>query len=497
MSISRRTLISMPAALAVASLTPKLTRASSNRRSVTVGLSLEPNVLDPTTAAAAGIGAVVHGNILEGLTKLTENGEVKPLLAHDWDISADGKRYTFRLQKNVQFHDGSAFDAATVKFSFERAKAAGHKNKLQETLFNNIVGIYDRDVYTVELELRHADPHTLFRLAEAPAVILHPASADQTDHHPTGTGPYRFDRRVVGETITLTRWPGYRDADQVSIDTATFHFISDPANQADAILRGDVDVLFNIATQSVGAFQTNNRYEVLLGSSGNKGLLALNNRRKPLDDIRVRRAIMHAIDREAFIRHALDGRGRAIGSHFVPTDAGYINLTGMYPYDPEKARTLLDTAGVTDLELTLVLPPTPYALSGGPLIAQALANVGIQIHQKVLTWSQWLSGPFKGDFDLTLISHAEPLDYHIYTRPDYYFGYDSPTFRDLVERHSSSTNPREQRTLFDQIQRHLASDAVNAWLFTPQLSTVVRKGLKGVWMNYPVFFHDIAAMYWE
>lgn len=205
LSVSRRTIIALLTILAVISLTPGISLANSRSDTVTICLSLEPNVLDPTTAAAAAIGAVVHGNILEGLTKLAENGDVLPLLAQGWDISPDGKRYTFRLKKNVLFHDGSTLDAAVVKFSIERAKAAGNKNKLQETLFDNIVSIYTKDVYTVVLELRFPDPHTLFRLAESPAVILHPASAGQVEHHPVGTGPFRFENWIIGETITLSR----------------------------------------------------------------------------------------------------------------------------------------------------------------------------------------------------------------------------------------------------------------------------------------------------
>lgn len=488
----------MPLVLAAASLTPRHVAARPDKRDVTIGLSLEPDTLDPTIAAAAGIGGVVHGNILEGLTRLTENGAVAPLLAQSWEVSPDGTRYTFNLRKNVLFHDGSRFEAATVKFSVERAKAAGSKNKLQETLYNNIVDIFTPDVHTLELVLNYPDPHILFRLAENPAVILHPDSASGTEHHPIGTGPFTFESKTPGESIVLKRWPGFRDASHVRLDQATFRFIAQPELQVGAILRGEIDVLFNIATESVGEFLTNNRYEVLIGNSASKGMLALNNRRPPLDDIRVRRAIMHAIDREGFIRHVLDGRGRAIGSHFAPTDPGYLNLTAMYPYDPGTARALLRDADIdAPLELTLTLPPTPYALSGGPIIANALAAVGIHVTPQHLSWSQWLSGPFTGDFDMTIINHVEPLDYHIYTRPDYYFGYDSPEFRDLVHRHGTTANPRLQRRLFNQIQRHLAQDAVNAWLFTPQISTVVRKGLKGVWMNYPVFQHDITSMYWE
>lgn len=499
MTISRRTVISTPIALAAASLAPRPSQAQGSPiKDVTLCLSLEPSALDPTVAAAAGIGAVVQGNILEGLTKLSENGDVLPLLATHWTLSSGGRRYTFDLRKHVRFHDGSEFNSATVKYSIERAKASGRKNKLQNTLFNNIVSIFTPDVYTVVLELDHADPLTLFRLAESPAVIVHPDSAAQTAHHPVGTGPYVYDGRVAGESIRLKRWAASWHTHPIHIDSVTFRFIDDPTLQMQATLRGEVDLLFNIATQNVAAFQANNRYEVLIGNSSSKGMLALNNRRPPLDDVRVRRAIMHAIDREGFIRHALDGRGRAIGSHFAPSDPGYINLTGLYPYDPDQARLLMQQAAINEpLNLTLSLPPTPYALSGGPIIAAALADINIHITQQPISWTQWLEGPFSGDFDLTIINHVEPLDYHIYTRPDYYFGYDSAEFRELVQRHDISANPREQRMLFNQIQRHLAEDAVNAWLFTPQISTVVRKGLKGVWMNYPFFYHDIAAMYWE
>ena len=112
--------------------------------------------------------------------------------------------------------------------------------------------------------------------------------------------------------------------------------------------------------------EADNRYQLLLGSSSGKGMLALNHRRAPLGDVRVRRAITHAIDREGFIRTALDGRGVVIGSHFSPIDAGYVHLASLHPYDPARARALLKQAGVqTPLRLELALPPAPYANVGG------------------------------------------------------------------------------------------------------------------------------------
>lgn len=471
-------------------------RAQAGTASVVFNLLLEPDGLDPTTSPTASIGEVVHYNVLEGLVKIQESGAMSGLLAESWVVDAQGKRYTFKLRQGVRFHDGAVFDAAAVRFTLERAKAAGSTNKAKKALFDNIAQWETPDPYTVVLLLHNADSNTLFRLGESTAAILHPASADQTATHPVGTGPYRFVDWKKGWGIRLVKSEIYRHAAQVKIDRVTFRFIHNPAAQAG--LASEVDVFFNIATRDSSQFRFNRNYQVLMGTSSGKAMLAINNRRKPLDDVRVRQAITHAIDREAFISDVLDGRGRAIGSHFSPTDPGYIHLAGVYPYDPARARMLLKEAGVQlPLALTLTLPPTPYALVGGPVIAAALAQVGIVAKVEPLQWSQWLAGPFKGQFDLTLINHVEPLDYQIYTDPGYYFGYDSATFRDLVARHSASTHPRERQMLFADIQRQLAADAVNAWIFAPQVSTVARKGLKGLWMNYPISVHDIAALAWE
>ncbi len=341
------------------------------------------------------------------------------------------------------FHDGAVFDAHAVRFSLERGRAAQSTNKAKKALFDNIASVETPDPYTVVLMLHHANASTLFRLGESTAVILHPASAAQAAIAPVGTGPYQFVEWKKGWGVTLLKSPRYRHAAQVPLEQATFRFIADPAVQAAAVQSGEVDVFFNIATDNALRFRSDPRYQVLVGASSGKGMLAINHRRPPLNDVRVRRAITHAIDREAFIKSVLYGQGRAIGSHFSPTDAGYVHLTGVYPFDPLRAQGLLKAAGVPlPLKLSLTLPPTPYARAGGPVLAQALAQVGIQLHIEPVDWAQWLAGTFKGNFDLTLINHVEPLDYAIYTDPDYYFGYDSADFRGLVAGHDAAPTAR-------------------------------------------------------
>jgi peptide/nickel transport system substrate-binding protein len=479
-------------------LHPLTATAGADARSVVLNISQEPLSLDPTMEAAVTTAQVTHYNLFEGLTKIEENGSVTPLLATGWQRSSDGRNYTFQLRRGVHFHDGAPFDASAVRFSFERANAPGSTNKARKALFDNLAGIATPDPYTVVLTLRRADSHTLFRLGEATAVILHPDSADDAATRPVGTGPYRLGKWSRGHSITLEKVASYRQPDAAAIRQARFYFINDAVAQVEALESGRIDLFFNFATHHLHRFQNDTRYQVLIGSSSGKGMLALNNRRQPLNDVRVRRAITHAIDREAFISTVLEGRGTAIGSHFVPTDAGYIHLANMYPYNPAQARALLREAGVqAPLELTLTLPPTPYARAGGPVVAADLARVGIAVRLQPVEWAQWLSGAFRGQFDMTLINHAEPLDYRIYTDPNYYFGYDSAVFRALAERHAAASSARERQQLFAQLQRQLAIDAANAWIFAPQIGTVVRKGLQGVWMNYPIFVHDLAALRWE
>ena len=472
---------------------------AGGRSQVAIGLSLEPaDSLDPTMAAAASIGEVTHYNLFEGLTRIDESGSVAPLLAQSWSQNRDGLHYHFELRRDARFHDGNAFDASAVRFSFERASAPGSTNKARKALFDNLAAITTPDAYRVVLRLHRPDAQLLFRLGENTAAILHPASAGQAASQPVGTGPYRLLQRQRGHSITLARMEADPRAARAALRQAVYRFIHDTDRQAQALRAGEIDLLFQFSTPLVQRFQNDNGFQILQGSSGGKGMLTLNHRSAPLGDVRVRRAITHAIDREAFIRQALGGRGSAIGSHFAPTDAGYLHLESRYPYDPARARALLHEAGVrTPLTLRLALPPAPYAQLGGPLLAQYLGDIGITARTETMEWAQWLAGPFKGDFDMTLINHVEPLDYQIYTDPNYYFHYDSPTFRALVERYGLASNPPERQRLFAQLQRHLTEDAVNAWIFTPQIGSVVRKGLRGVWMNYPIFAHDLAAMWWE
>ena len=478
---------------------PAQAQAQTRKDSVILGMILEPTSLDPTMAPAAAIGEVVHYNILEGLTKINADGSISPLLAESWKMDADGKAYTFKLRKGVKFQDGAAFDSAAVKFSFERAKDPKSTNKAKGAVFNNISHIATPDAHTVVLVLNNPDGNFLFRMGENTAVILHPDSAASAATKPVGTGPYKLESWAKGSSVTLTRWDGFRDANAIKLKKVTFRFINDSAAQVAALLAGDIDGMPRFQSpQSLKQFQADKRFVVELGSTAGKGIMTINNRKKPFDDVRVRRALSHAIDKKAFIDGVFEGLAKPIGSHMAPTDAGYVELSGVYPFDPEKSKALLKEAGVqTPLNVTLTLPPPPYARKGGEILAAQLAKVGIIAKIENVEWAQWLGGTFKGNFDLTVINHVEPLDYMNYANSQYYWGYDSKAFRDMAAKHSASTTAKERTQLFGDMQRLIAKDAVNVFLFNASNTAVYRKGLKGLWSSSPIFANDMAAVSWQ
>ena len=499
----RRHLAAATAALALACVAfalPQIASAQAKKDSVVLGMVLEPAPgLDPTVAAAAAIGEVVHMSVLEGLTKINMDGKITPLLAESWTTDPDGKVYTFKLRKGVKFHDGEPFNSADVKFSFERAKASGSTNKAKKAVFDNISSIDTPDANTVIVVLNNADGNFLFRMGENTAVILSPKSAPTTATKPIGTGPYKFDTWAKGSSITLVKNDQYRDAGKVAMKKVTFRFINDSAAQVAGLLAGDIDGMPRFgALESLKQFQNDPRFSVTVGGTEGKTIMTINNKKKPFDDVRVRRALAAAIDRKAIIDGAQEGFGTPIGSHMVPSDAGYVDLTGVNPYNPEKAKALLKEAGVaTPLNVTLTLPPPAYARKGGEIIASQLAKVGVVAKIENVEWAQWLSGAFKGNFDLTVISHVEPLDFDRYADPAYYYGYDSKAYKDLLAAYNSTADQKGRLKLLGDIQRQLANDSVNAYLFQLPQFAVGNKKLKGMWSSSPIFGNDLGALTWQ
>ncbi len=497
--LNRRHLITSAAGGAALATLPLAAMAQGKKDTVVLGMTLEPTPgLDPTGGAASSIAEIVQYNVFETLTKINSDGSVSPLLAESWEVSPDLKTYTFKLRKGVKFHNGEPFNAKVVKFSFERAAAEKSTNKDKRT-FAGMQSVAAIDDLTVVILNKELDPDFLFLMGQATAIMVEPKSVDTNATNPVGTGPYKFESWAKGSMVTLAKWADYRNAASVKIKKVTFRFISDPAAQVAALLAGDIDAFPRVTPRSVPQFKSNPKFQVVISGSRAKTILAINNKKKPLDDVRVRRAIAAAIDRKAVIDGAGDGYGAPIGSHYVPGAFGYVDTTGINPFNIEKAKALLAEAGIkTPLELSLKLPPPPYARQGGEVIAAQLAKIGIIAKIENVEWAQWLSGTYTNKaYDLTIISHVEPFDLGNYAKPGYYWGYESAQFNALFQKIQNSPRAADRAKLLGDAQRMLANESVNAFLYQPQWISLANKNLKGLWKDMPVFVNDISALSWS
>nr|WP_245944918.1 ABC transporter substrate-binding protein [Pelagibacterium lacus] len=469
---------------------------AAQRTDVVVGLVLEPPHLDPTSNAAAAIDEVVYANLFEGLTRFGANGDILPALAESWDISPDGLTYRFTLHDGVTFHDGAALTAADVVFSLDRARAGDSVNA-QKFLFADIEAVVAEDDRTVVVTLARPNGNFLFNMAWGDAVIVAEASAGTNATQPIGTGPFRFETWRQGDSVTLVRNPSYW-GEPARLERATFRFISDPTAAFAAMMAEDVDT-FPVfpAPETLSILDADPRFETVVGTTEGETILAMNNRREPLDDIRVREAIAHAIDRQTIIDGAMFGYGTPIGTHFAPHHPAYVDLTGLSAHDPARARDLLSEAGVEGLRLSLALPPPVYARRGGEIIAAQLRDVGIETDIVNLEWAQWLEQVFgNADFDLTVISHTEPMDIEIYGREDYYFGYGAPEFQALWDELNLTLDPDRRNALLGDLQRNISENFVNAYIFQLAKAGVQNVDLEGMWINAPTQATDLTQVYW-
>ena len=412
-------------------------------------------------------------------------------------ISDDGKTYTFKLHTGVKFHDGTDFNADDVKFSLDRARADNSTNA-QKGLFAAIDTVEVVDPATVKVTLKNPQGSFLYNMGWGDAVIVAPESADDQQgkagrHRPVqvrqlGQGlvdHHRQGRRLLGR-------PGVPRQGRVP------HRAGCRSRRSGAAVRRRPGLPLLPACDGVAQIQGDPRFKVVIGSTEGETILSTNNKKPPFDNLKVRQAIAHALDRKAIIDGASAGLGTPIGSHFAPHNPAYVDLTGTYPHDVAKAKELLKEAGLENgFKATLKLPPPPYARLGGEIVASQLREIGIDLEIIPVEWADWLEQVFTDkDYDLTIVSHTEPNDIDIYSRKDYYFNYDNPAFDKIIDELNLTSDEAKRTELYKQAQKILADDAVVGFLFELPKIGVWDAKLEGLWENAPIQANDLTKVKW-
>ncbi len=452
-----------------------------------VAAGSDPGPINPAITSA-GTTHPVTGQIFNGLVRLDRNFKPQPDLARSWEESPDGLTYTFRLQPGVRWHDGKPFSSADVKYTFENVLLKLHPRT--RTLAPTIDRIDTPDANTVVFRLKKRYTPFLKLVDEDNAGILPKHLFQGTDPlknpanaKPVGTGPFKFQSRAA-DRITLVRNKDYFKRGRPYLDRIVFRVIAQPPQALQAFQSGELDY-FSPSPPNVARLKT--QKGVVVTTAGREGggtviRLIPNLRRKPFDDVRVRRAMAYAIDRDFISRTAYAGILKPatgpITSTFAPF---YSDAVEKFPHDPAKAKRLLDAAGLKPgkdgvrLRTSLILDPgfAPAA----EVIKRELGEVGIELDLKVMEFNAWVNQLYiKHDFDLGYSQLTDAPDPEIGTRRAFTCAnrvpapftngsnYCNKRVDALFERAASEPDQAKRVELYAEVQKIIVRDEPNIFL---------------------------------
>ncbi|MCL1801034.1 MAG: ABC transporter substrate-binding protein [Promicromonosporaceae bacterium] len=468
---------------------------TGDRRDAVVAFGAEPVNLDFTRTSGAAIPQLLLNNVYETLVKIGQNGEIQPLLAERWEISADRLTYDFFLVPGVTFSDGRPFTSADVVASFERT---------QTDWLNAIAGsmaiIESAEAISetqVRVTLSRPSNQWLFTLGTAAGAIF-PAELDfDLATTAIGTGPFEVSQVAPGSHIILSGRSDYWGAPP-ALDSVTVRYFSDPTAAVNALRAGDVDLILNLATgDQFRALEQVAGLQVLVGTSTGEVLWSFNNRRFP--DVRVRQAFAYAVDREAVLAALTADFGILLGSMVTPQDPFFEDLSQVFPYDPDRARELLAEAGAVDLTVSLDVPSLPYAMQAAEIIQAYLAQVGVTAAINVLEFpAVWLEQVFRNhDFDMSVIMHSEAWDLlTVFGSPDYYVGYDNPEVLRQAALADSGT-PEQWVAGMREVVREIVADVPAVVLYLAPTLVAANVGLTGIAVNAVTESFDLTNLGWH
>ena len=437
-----------------------------------------------------GESSRVTKNIFESLLEYDRDSfEVVPGLAHDWEISDDGLRYTFYLEEGVTFHDGTDFNAEAVKINFERWSDPEHEYAfldegyvypLYETMFGGYKGdeghvIEEINVlgdYEIEFVLNQPLGSFLQNVAMHYFAITSPAALEQygpdIGENPVGTGPFKFVSWTKDDTIVLEKFEDYRKEGLPKLDRVIYQVIPDNAARLIALRSGEVDIIDDVNPDDAAGIEAEEGLELYVRGENNVGFLGFNVEKEPLDNKLVRQAINHAIDTQSVVDALYAGYATPSVNLIPPNYLGHNDELEGYAYDPQTAKDLLAEAGYEDgFEIDLWVMPVSRPYMPDPekvaeIVQHNLAEIGVTTNIVREEWAPYLERTSNGEHELFLLGWSGSNG-----DPDYFFGsllhgdsiggenrtyWENEEVNDLLDRAQLSADQDERAQLYKEAQ---------------------------------------------
>ncbi|RNF39031.1 glutathione ABC transporter substrate-binding protein [Planococcus salinus] len=431
--------------------------------------------------------SVIQENIFETLVNRDENNEIIPGLAESWE-PVDEVTWKFKLREDVTFHDGEAFNAEAVKANLDRIR----DEDLASPRYNLFAMISEVEVlseYEVQLTTEYAFSPLLAHLSHAGGGMISPASIEAdyeavaggadpfsvVSENPIGTGFFKFDSWEPGSEIRLVKNEEYW-GEPAKVDSATFRVVPDSQVRAADLETGNVHIIDPVQPNEVSRINNSGVASINQQQSVSLAYLGFNTQKAPFDDPLVRKAISHAVDREAIITGIYDGIGTVAKGPVAPGIFGHTDDVESIEYDMDQARALLEEAGYADGFTTSIWTnDNPQRQSIAVLVQEALAELNIDVSIEVMEFGSYIERTSAGDHDMFILGWSNSTgdaDYTLYPlfhtdslgNPGNRSFYSNPEFDELLNQGRRSTDTEERMEIYAEAQAILAEDAPMAYL---------------------------------
>ena len=473
-------------------------KAGESSSQITIGIPQDiEDSLDPHKAVAAGTKEVLF-NLYEGLVKPDSSGELQPAIASDYSISEDATTYTFTLREGVKFHDGSMVTAEDVKYSIDRCADTTNGEPLVEA-YSNIKSVNIVDEKTVEVVLNTADSDFLANMTTA----IIPASNENPDTNPIGTGPYKYVSRSPQENFVVEKFDEYWGT-PANIENVTFRVCANADSIVMNLQGGSIDMFARLTTTQ--ASQLGDQFDVLEGTMNLVQALYLNNAVEPFNDEGVRQALCYAVDPQGIMDLISDGKGTEIGSSMFPAFEKYYmpELNDVYSQDFDKAKELLAEAGYPDGFSFTITVPSNYQqhIDTAQVLVEQLKNIGVTAEIELVEWETWVSEAYTNrNFEATVVgvdasslTASALLSRFVSDAPNNFINFSNADYDAAYARAEAAVDDEEKTEAYKECERLLAEHAANVYIQDLPCLVALNKKYAG-YEFYPLYVQDISKLY--
>ncbi len=412
-------------------------------------------------------------NVHETLVKPDSSFKIVPMLAESFEQSDDGLGYTFKLRKGVKFHNGETMTAADVKYSFERVMSpdTGATNK---EVFNNVKEIVAVDDHTVQIHMTKLHAPFLARIAATGAGVIMPVdSGDTQGNSPVGTGPFRFANRVMGSEANLERFDDYW-SEGAYLDAVRSLEVTEPTVRLTGLRTGEFHFINDIPMDRIAEVQGESELQTYSWDPVSFAFLNLNHKVAPFDDPRVRLALDYCIDKDTLQQGAIWDQGEVTTTFGYPGSSSRNNDLVARPQDFDKARSLLEEAGVSGLEFTFkVTTNYPWHVDATQIMVEWFRMAGMKVNIAQLNWSDWLAQCWTNrDFEVTMMNFFtlwEPdFLYYSLWHKDGGFNYrniDDSVINEMCEQARVTADSAARDKIYQDVQARIFEQAHDVFLW--------------------------------